>query len=316
MNVLTLTLNPALDLTVSLATLSPGRVNLASAGHLGAAGKGINVARVLAELGHHPRACGFLGANNAAPYRTLFERHGIHDDFLYLPGDTRVNVKVAEADGRVTDINLPGLRVSEDDWRRLLVRLDALADDFGCLVVAGSLPPGVSPTRLKGLIEYWRRRGKTVWLDASGAALKAGIRGLPQLIKPNLQELEDLAGRPVHDDHALAECARRLMAGGVGQVVVSAGADGVVWFGAKGHWRARVPRVQLVSTVGAGDSLVAGLCAGLLDGLNEPDTLRRAVALSLMAVTQIGVGIYDQATFAAFQREIQVEPFDERGVNP
>ncbi|MDP5291396.1 1-phosphofructokinase [Oceanimonas sp. CHS3-5] len=309
MKVLTLTLNPALDLTVSLASLSPGQVNLADAGHLGAAGKGINVARVLAELGHAPRASGFLGANNEAPFCALFEGLGIHDDFVRLPGDTRINVKVSEDGGRVTDINLPGLRVSEGDWTRLQARLESLSDGFDVLVVAGSLPPGVSPVWLENLITTWRERGKTLWLDASGEALKAGVRGRPHLIKPNLQELENLMGRPITNDEALVTCAEQLMASGIAQVMVSAGADGVVWFGPHGHWRARVPEVRVISTVGAGDSLVAGLCAGLLDGLNAPDTLRRAVALSLMAVTQVGVGIYDQATFAAFQRDIHIEPF-------
>ncbi|AEY02114.1 1-phosphofructokinase [Oceanimonas sp. GK1] len=313
MKVLTLTLNPALDLTVSLAQLHPGQVNLASAGHLGAAGKGINVARVLAELGHSPRASGFLGANNEAPFCALFERHGIADDFVRLPGDTRVNVKVSEADGRITDINLPGLRVSEDDWHRLQARLQALADDLDVLVVAGSLPPGVSPAQLNALLVQWRERGKTVLLDASGAALKAGVRARPYLIKPNRDELESLMGRPIDSEAALIDSAQALRAQGITQVVVSAGDEGVYWFGPHGHWRARVPSVRVVSTVGAGDSLVAGLCAGLLDGLNEPDTLRRAAALSLMAVTQIGVGIYDHTVFAAFQRDIHIEPIHVPG---
>lgn len=313
MSVLTLTLNPALDLTVSLEQLKAGHVNLAGAGHLGAAGKGINVARVLADLGHSPHASGFLGLNNDASFRALFDRHGIGDDFVRLPGDTRVNVKISEGDGRVTDINLPGLRVGKGDWTRLLARLESLSGSFDYLVVAGSLPPGVSPAQLEGMIEMWRERGKTVWLDASGEALKAGIRGLPALIKPNLEELEGLAGRIIDTDEALAGCARQLQQRGIHQVVVSAGAEGVYWFSPNGYWRARVPKVKVISTVGAGDSLVAGLCAGMLEGLSEPDNLRRAVALSLMAVTQIGVGIYCQKTFAAFQRDIHIEQIHDRG---
>ncbi|NHI01590.1 MULTISPECIES: 1-phosphofructokinase [Oceanimonas] len=315
MSMLTLTLNPALDLTVSLEQLKAGHVNIAKSGHLGAAGKGINVARALADLGHKPRASGFLGLNNDASFRALFGRHGIGDDFVRLPGDTRVNVKISEAEGRVTDINLPGLRVGEGDWTRLLARLESLADDFEYLVVAGSLPPGVSPAQLEGMIEMWRERGKTVWLDASGEALRAGIRGRPALIKPNLEELEGLVGQPVDSDEALIGCALTLRQRGIEQVVVSAGADGVCWFGPNGAWRARVPRVKVVSTVGAGDSLVAGLCAGMVEGLNEPDNLRRAVALSLMAVTQIGVGIYDQKAFAAFQRNIEIEPIARQGAD-
>lgn len=308
MSVLTLTLNPALDLTVSLPQLNAGQVNIASAGQLGAAGKGINVARVLADLGHRPYVSGFLGLDNDASFRTLFDRYGIYDDVVRLPGSTRINVKVSETGGRVTDINLPGLKAGKGDWARLLARLETLADRFDHLIVAGSLPPGVSPAQLEGMIEMWRERGKRVWLDTSGEALSAGIRGMPELIKPNLAELEELTGSAINDDQALAGCVGQLQQSGIAQVVVSAGAGGVYWFGPERHWRAHVPAVEVISTVGAGDSLVAGLCAGMLEGLSAPDNLRRAVALSLMAVTQVGVGIYCRKTLAAFQQKIHIEP--------
>lgn len=310
MSILTLTLNPALDLTVSLDSLNAGHVNLARSGHLGAAGKGINVARVLADLGHTPRASGFLGLNNDSSFRALFSQHGIEDDFVRLAGDTRVNVKISEADGRVTDINLPGLKVTDVDWNRLLARLESLANNFDYLVVAGSLPPGVRPQQLEGMIEMWRERGKTVLLDASGEALRAGIKGFPALIKPNIEELSGLVGRPIADEDDLAACARALQAQGIEHVVVSAGADGVHWFGPQGYWRARVPRVKVVSTVGAGDSLVAGLCAGMVEGMDEEETLRRAVALSLMAVTQIGVGIRNQKEVSDYQNAIQIDKIE------
>ncbi|WP_445399178.1 1-phosphofructokinase [Zobellella sp. An-6] len=314
MSILTLTLNPALDLTVSLDSLKPGEVNLAKSGHLGAAGKGINVARVLADLGHTPRACGFLGLNNDSSFRALFSQHGIEDDFVRLAGDTRVNVKVSEGDGRVTDINLPGLKVTDVDWNRLLARLESLANNFDTLVVAGSLPPGVHPQQLEGMIEMWRERGKAVLLDASGEALRAGIKGLPALIKPNIDELAGLVGRPIQDDADLAACARELQAQGIEHVVVSAGADGVHWFSPKGYWRAQVPKVKVVSTVGAGDSLVAGLCAGFVEGLEEAETLRRAVALSLMAVTQIGVGIRNQKEVSDYQNAILITQVEAKEI--
>ncbi|GAA3527840.1 1-phosphofructokinase [Zobellella aerophila] len=307
MSILTLTLNPALDLTVSLDQLTAGSVNLAREGHLGAAGKGINVARVLSDLGHAPKVSGFLGLDNDAAFRALFNQHGIDDAFVRLAGNTRVNVKVSEASGRVTDINLPGLQVSDTEWNRLLARLESLASGFDTLVVAGSLPPGVRPQQLEGMIEMWRERGKQVLLDASGGALKAGIKGLPSLIKPNIDELAGLVGRPVSEGMDLVACAREIQAQGIAHVVVSAGEDGVHWFSPTGYWRARVPTVKVVSTVGAGDSLVAGFCAGFVEGLSEEDTLRLACALSVMAVTQVGVGIRNQKELHDYQRAIMVE---------
>ncbi|GHA12589.1 1-phosphofructokinase [Oceanisphaera arctica] len=306
MSILTLTLNPALDLTVSLKPLNTGAVNLANHGHLGAAGKGINVARVLADLGHRPRATGFLGLNNDASFRAMFERYGIEDDFVRLAGDTRVNVKISEEGGRVTDINLPGLQVEKSDWNRLLARLESLERHFDTLVVAGSLPPGVYPKQLEGLIDMWRERGKLVLLDASGETLRVGIKGFPALIKPNIDELVDLVGRPIRDEADLADCARELQQQGIQHIVVSNGAEGVHWFSPRGAWKARVPKVKVVSTVGAGDSLVAGLCAGLLEGRDEAFTLRRAVALSIMAVTQVGVGISNKQQLNDYQDAIEI----------
>lgn len=306
MSILTLTLNPALDLTVTLNTLATGSVNLASHSHLGAAGKGINVSRVLADIGHPSRACGFLGQNNDAAFGTLFEQYGIEDHFVRLPGDTRVNVKICEAEGRVTDINLPGLAVNQGDWHHLLARLDSMRSHVDTLVVAGSLPPGVAPEQLQKLIASWRERGKRVWLDTSGEALRAGIQGKPALIKPNLDELSALTGRPIGSELELIACARQLQRQGIEHVVVSNGADGVHWFSPQGDWRARVPRVKVVSTVGAGDSLMAGLCAGLLEGRDHAFSLRRAVALSVLAVTQVGVGSGDRQQLRAVQDSIEI----------
>ncbi len=307
MSILTLTLNPALDLTVTLDQLTAGSVNLAKAGYLGAAGKGINVARVLSDLGHTPTVSGFLGLDNDAAFRALFNQYGIDDAFVRLAGDTRVNVKVSEASGRVTDINLPGLQVSDTEWNRLLARLESLAGSFETLVVAGSLPPGVRPQQLEGMIEMWRGRGKQVLLDASGGALRAGIKGLPSLIKPNIDELADLVGRPISEGMDLVTCAREIQKQGIAHVVVSAGEDGVHWFGPNGYWRARVPQVKVISTVGAGDSLVVGLCAGFVEGLSEEKALRRACALSVMAVTQVGVGIRNQKELNGYEQAIVVE---------
>ncbi|MFH7563809.1 1-phosphofructokinase [Oceanimonas smirnovii] len=310
MSVLTLTLNPALDLTVSLVRLTAGQVNVAQSGHLGPAGKGINVARVLSELGHRPVVSGFLGRDNESAFCTLFEQHGMQDEFIRVAGNTRINVKVSEQDGRITDINLPGLSPHPADVARLQSTLTALSGRCQYLIVAGSLPAGVSPGWLEQLLTQWRQQGKDVWLDTSGEALKTGVQALPGLIKPNLDELAQLAGRRIKNEQALISCARQLQQSGIKDVVVSAGADGVYWFGSEGDWRGRVPAVNIVSTVGAGDSLVAGLCAGRLEGLKAPDNLRRAMALSLMAVTQIGVGIYCNDTFAGFQQAIQITPFD------
>ena len=151
-NILTLTLNPALDLTVRLAHLQPGEVNRSEAMLTHAAGKGVNVAQVLADLGHYVSVGGFLGSANPQAFNALIKRRGFGDAFIRVPGETRSNIKIAEQDGRVTDINAPGPLVTEEALKALLKMVAIIGPEFDAVVVAGSLPRGVSPQWFKGLL--------------------------------------------------------------------------------------------------------------------------------------------------------------------
>jgi 1-phosphofructokinase len=143
--ILTLTLNPALDLTVSLDTLQAGAVNRSLGLSSHAAGKGLNVAQVLADLGHKVTVSGFLGLANAAPFEALFARRGFVDAFVRVPGETRSNIKLAERSGRITDLNGPGPQVEASHQTELLEALEQIVAGHDAIVVAGSLPQGVSP---------------------------------------------------------------------------------------------------------------------------------------------------------------------------
>lgn len=299
--ILTLTLNPALDLTLRLRQLVPGAVNRGDALVAHAAGKGLNVAQVLADLGHSLSVAGFLGADNAQPFEALFARRGFHDAFVRVDGETRSNLKLAEDDGRITDINGPGPEVDAAARATLLERLDRLVPGHDLVVVAGSLPRGVDPDWLRTLLQRLRGLGVRVALDTSGAALRAGLDSAPWLVKPNQEELADACGHPLDDAAAQALEAQRLHAMGIEHLVLSLGADGVRWFNPGGVLAARPPRVQVVSTVGAGDSLLAGMLHGLLSGWSPQQTLRHATAIAAQAVTQIGFGIHDRAQLAALE---------------
>ena len=310
--ILTLTLNPALDLTVQLARLEPGQVNRSEAMLTHAAGKGVNVAQVLADLGHQLTVSGFLGEDNPQAFEALFARRGFVDAFVRVPGDTRSNIKLAEHDGRITDINGPGPQVSEAAQQALLERLEQIAPGHDAVVVAGSLPRGVSPEWLHGLLLRLKNLGLKVVLDTSGAALRAGLAAGPWLIKPNTEELADALGSPVLSLAAQAEAAQRLHAQGVEHVVISHGADGVNWFSTAPTWQALPPKVTVASTVGAGDSLLAGMLHGLLSGHSAEQTLRTATAIAAMAVTQIGFGISDAAQLAQLEQGVRVHPLTEQ----
>ncbi len=319
--ILTLTLNPALDLTVQLPELKPGAVNRSEAVIVHAAGKGINVAQVLADLGHELTVSGFLGADNAAAFEALFARRGFTDAFVRVAGETRSNLKLAEAAGRITDINGPGPEVSAAAQQELLETLDRLAPGHDAVVVAGSLPRGVSPEWLAALVGRLKSLGLPVALDTSGAALRAALAAGPWLIKPNAEELAEACGAPAETATEQALLVEQLRALGIEHLVISQGADGVRWYGAQ-TLEAQPPKVTVASTVGAGDSLLAGMLHGLLTGQAPERTLTTATAIAALAVTQIGFGINDPAQLAVFEDQVQVRvlpdfPLEqESGVNP
>jgi len=310
--ILTLTLNPALDLTVELPRLEAGQVNRSDEMHTHAAGKGVNVAQVLADLGHQLTVSGFLGEDNLQAFETLFAKRGFVDAFIRVPGETRSNIKVAEQDGRITDINGPGPVVDAAAQQALLDRLVQIAPGHDVVVVAGSLPRGVTAQWLRELIERLNQLGLKVALDTSGEALRAALQASPWLIKPNTEELADALGCAVVSHAAEAQAAARLHAQGIEHVVISHGADGVNWFSVGSALHATPPKVSVASTVGAGDSLLAGMLHGLLSADTPEQTLRTATAIAALAVTQIGFGIDDAAQLTPLEQGVRVRPLTEQ----
>ena len=298
--ILTLTLNPALDLTLRLASLQPGAINRCDELRSHAAGKGLNVAQVLADLGHSLSVSGFLGRANAAPFERLMQARGFHDLFVRVPGETRNNIKLAEADGRITDLNGPGPQVEAEHLQRLEEELQPLLAGHDAVVVAGSLPRGVTTQWFASLLRRIKASGVPLVVDSSGAALQAALGVVPWLIKPNEEELREACGSD------LPAAITRLRGQGIEHVLLSRGADGVEWHGPGIALRAVPPRVEVASTVGAGDSLLAASLHGLLQGWPAERTLRLATAVAAQAVTQIGFGIHDREQLARFEAAVQL----------
>ncbi|MBA1237838.1 1-phosphofructokinase [Pseudomonas kunmingensis] len=309
--VLTVTLNPALDLTVQLPFLRLGEVNRSESLQVHAAGKGLNVAQVLADLGHQLTVTGFLGETNPQAFEQLFSARGFTDEFVRVAGETRSNLKLAETDGRVTDINGPGLSVSEAQCDELLARLQRLAPAHDLVVVAGSLPRGIDSQWFVQLLNSLKALGVRVALDTSGAALRDGLATRPWLIKPNEEELAEARGVDLTGSSALLAEARRLQGEGIEHVVVSQGADGVSWFSPGAALHANPPRVRVVSTVGAGDSLLAGMLHGLLVGWPAERTLAHATAIAAQAVGQVGFGITDTAELAELEAAVRLQSLSQ-----
>jgi 1-phosphofructokinase len=308
---LTLTLNPALDLAIRMGALRPGEVNRTQGTRLDAAGKGINVARVLARLGHSVTVSGLLGADNETAFVQAFATCGLTDAFIRIPGETRINVKISEPDGRVTDLNGAGPRVPPEALEALFERVEALLPGLDAVVLSGSLPPGVPPATLARLITHLRARQVPVWLDTSGAALAEGLAARPFAVKPNDTELAEWAGQPLDTPQARLEAARRLNAQGIDEVLLSLGEEGVLWVSREQVLTATPPSVLVVSTVGAGDTLLAGTLHGVLSGWPRPRTLRFATALAAECVRHIGVGEADAPDLEQLQHTTLVRDASE-----
>jgi len=293
LKVVTVTLNPALDLTGHLQTLVKGTVNQVQHCTLEPAGKGVNVAKVLAELGAEVTATGFLGIENEAPFCQLFAKTNITDKFIRVQGATRINVKLVESSSQVSDINFPGVSVTAAAITEFETMLFNLSRDHDVFVIAGSLPIGVTPEQCANWIAQLQQAGKKVFFDSSNAALSAGIAVQPWLIKPNDEELRHWAKGGALADKTLSEIAEQLLSTGIMNVVVSMGPEGVMWLNHEGWLQAKPPTMDVVSTVGAGDTLVAGMCWGQLNNWDKKHTLSFATALSALAVAQVGVGVKD-----------------------
>ncbi|KJY83850.1 1-phosphofructokinase [Vibrio galatheae] len=289
--VVTVTLNPALDLTGSLASLNAGAVSLVHQSNLHAAGKGVNVAKVLSDIGADVTVTGFLGKDNPELFHQLFAEIHVNNQFIEVEGATRINVKLVEQDGRVSDINFPGVEVTQEEIARFEATLFRLAQTHDYFVIAGSLPRGVTADQCAIWIEKLHQLGKKVLFDSSKQALNAGVEAHPWLIKPNDEELSEFVGQHLETAEQCQIAAQTLSDKGIENIVVSMGADGVMWLN-QGQWlRSQPPRINVISTVGAGDTLVAGLCWGHMQLMPKHELLRFATSLSALAVSQVGVGL-------------------------
>lgn len=307
--VVTVTLNPAIDQTLSIPGFAAGQVNRVAASRSDAGGKGVNVACVLADLGLPVVATGFLGSDNTILFETLFERKRIDDRFVRIPGCTRVGLKIVDDEAhQTTDINFPGLKPTADAVRELLDQIASLVLPGGWFVLSGSIPAGAPDDLYATLIDTIHEKGGRVVLDTSGRALREALASVPEVMKPNVDELSELSGRTLGTAAETHAAAESLLDRGVERVVVSMGAEGALFVERGKALLARPPKVPVLSTVGAGDAMVAGIVYATIRGLLLEDVARTATASGAWAVTKIGAGI-DREGHRKLMEQVEIETF-------
>ncbi|GIH16590.1 1-phosphofructokinase family hexose kinase [Rugosimonospora africana] len=286
--ILAVCLNPAVDVTYSVTALRHGTSHPVSAVHRRAGGKGVNAARVLAQLGEAVTLCGFAGGGTGRWLRDELSGSGVTERLTGVAGDTRQSVAVVD-DADATVFNEPGPVVADGDWDRLA---DTFAQQLaGCAaaVMSGSVPPGAPADAYASLVRIARAHGVPTVVDTSGAHLRAAADAGATVLAPNRDEV----GLPSGGRAELLAAAAELSGRGGGTAVVSAGRDGLVAVSGEHRWAARPPRQVTGNPTGAGDALSAGLARGLAREATWPLVLADALALAAAAVAAPVAGTVD-----------------------
>lgn len=269
-------LNPSIDRTLTLDRLEVGGLNRVKRQTDVAAGKGMNVTLAAAALGERAECVGFMYREGGAVFEKRLLDSGATGNFVWCDGAVRVNVKVFDSEkGEITELNASGTPVDAEQLRamELLVRKQAAQSD--ALILTGSTPPGCPVDFYARLAELSACR---VFLDADGDRLRAGLHAKPYLIKPNRYELELLTGEKLETPDKICAAAKRLVDGGVRVVAVSMGSEGALITDGERFLHTPGLRVEVKSTVAAGDSMIAGLACGFVRGLDLAEAFRLGVA--------------------------------------
>jgi len=307
----TVTLNPAVDKSVTVRGFEIGTTNRGEVDRVDAGGKGINVAKALKRWGSAVCALGLVAGSNGRFILDALGVEGIPADFINVPGETRVNLKIHDSEkGTETELNEPGFRVTTEHLQELRRKIEAHAPRSEVMVFSGSLPPDAPPAILADLIRIAKAHGTKCFLDTAGPALKLGLKAAPYLTKPNRAEVEDLLKRSLQTRRALVEAARELISMGSEQVLISLGAEGAVGVAGKEALFAPPPAVKVRSTVGAGDTMVAAMAYAAVEGLPFRQAFRMAVAASAATVALEGTKVADMAAVQELIPQVRLEDAD------
>lgn len=278
--ILTVSLNPAVDRICRLGALQPGAVNRMDSAVNVAGGKAVNVTKVLRQFRMPVAAVGFLGGAGGTLIQDALEQMGVECHFTQIAGETRTTTNVLEEDGRVTELLEPGPVIRGEELKQFVKQFTGCLDGCELVILSGSLPEGVPADIYANLIKLCHMSGCQAILDSSGEALRQGIKAGPDLVKPNKRELEFLAEKNLDGREEIVLAARELLKFGVGSVVVSLGSEGLFWVDEERALFREAKKVQVVNTVGCGDTVVASLSMSLLAKEEVEMAMDKAAAMA------------------------------------
>jgi len=305
--VVTVTLNPALDKTITIPKLQLGSLHRIDHVRLDLGGKGINAAKVLQTFGVQVTATGLIAGTIGQHLSQKLAEMGIGADFVEVPGETRTNLKLVEEETKVTtELNEPGFAATPEGLHQLGEKLRSLLVDAAVLVIGGSLPPQAPDDIYFQYVKMANECGVKTILDADGAALREGIKAKPFALKPNLFELEQLVGRKLHTQEEIVSAGRSLIDGGVSIVVISMGSRGSIVIDQNRAYQTRPFPIIPASTVGAGDSMVAALAYSLIHNKSTEEIAMWTTTAGTISASKTGTQVCTLAEVTQHLEDTQV----------
>ncbi len=300
--IFTCTLNPSVDYVVEVDNVELGGLNRAKKTAFYPGGKGINVSRVLKKLGITNTALGFVGGFTGEFITNSLKKEGILQDFTLVDEDTRVNVKLKSS--VETEVNGQGPVISKEKEQELFEKIITMtAEDY--LILAGSLPPSISPDFYQKIAAQCNENNVYFVVDTSGKALEEILPYQPFLIKPNQHELGELFNVEISSVEDAVKYGRKLLEKGPENVIVSLGSDGALLLNKEVSAYANVPKGELKNSVGAGDSLVAGFIASYVENGDYIEAFKYGIAAG--SATAFSSDLCNKSSLEKLLPEIKIE---------
>lgn len=290
----TVTLNVSIDKAYKIkGCVESGKVIRVLECNNTAGGKGLNVSRVASLCGEEVLATGFVGGHCGALAEELLEKDNIKNKFTHVKSETRSCINILDENNVSTEFLEKGDSISDEEINAFLDDFDKIIENSNVITISGSAPKGVPTNIYTTLINMIKAKNKKVILDASGDLLKEGIKALPTMIKPNSEEMENLLNVSINNEEEVIKNAIKLHESGIELVVVSLGSDGALLACKEGVYHGKPPKIEVVNTVGCGDSMVAAFAVAMERGYSNIDSLKYAISISAANAMTFSTGSFN-----------------------
>ena len=299
----TVTLNASIDKAYYMdKAIEGGTVMRVARTRNSAGGKGLNVARVVKLCGEDVKATGLVGGFNGQYLEAMVKEDGLTADFVHIAGETRSCINILDSKFKSTEFLEAGCTVTPEEEADFLQKLPDIVKDSAVVTLSGSAPQGLQKDIYARIVEVLKGLGKQVILDTSGELLEKGLAAKPTLVKPNKDEMEALFGVTINGFEDVIENAKKIYAMGIPYVVVSLGGDGALLVCAEGIFKGTSPDIEVVNTVGCGDSMVGAFAVALSRNYEPKEALKYAVAVGSANAMSPNTGDFEQAVFEELYR--------------